>query len=116
MPDCLYLQVWLYDIATHEPHMNDAGKSLITERQAFRIITTGEADIHSVAISSDGKVLLSSSQDGTVCLWDTQSGSLTKQLLPNASKATGASAVSVSPAGYRSACIDEAWGIRVWAL
>lgn len=78
-------------------------------------LTRHRAEVESLAFSPDGTMLVSTSRDGTIKLWDTHSGDLIHEF-----KKTGAWSIAFSQmgdklaAGYESGMV-EVWQARKWA-
>ncbi|BAY73862.1 heat shock protein DnaJ domain-containing protein [Nostoc linckia NIES-25] len=69
--------------------------------------------ITSLAISSDGKILVSGSDDGTVNVWSLEKG----ELLSTLSKHSGSiKSVAISPDGKQAASASEDKTVKLWEL
>lgn len=91
--------------------------SLLTAQETFRpelVLQTGHArPINSLAISPDGKWLVSGSQDFTAKIWEISSGKLLRTLMGHNGKIN---AVAISPDGHWIATGAEDRTVRLWSV
>jgi WD40 repeat protein len=79
----------------------------------IRILTGHEAPVNSVAVSPDGRRIVSGSQDRTVAVWDVEVGTLIHKLSGHKDRVTS---VAVSPDGRRIVSGSEDNSVAVWDM
>jgi WD40 repeat protein len=80
-----------------------------------RTMTGHDEEVMSVTVTADGRVI-SGSHDGTVRVWDLDSGELLRTLTDHQSHLRGVGAVAVSADGGRAVFGDYGGTVRVWDL
>ena len=116
--------IWLYDTATHQVANSRNGE--------VALLTGHTGGVASVAYSPAGSTLAGGSDDGTVRMWDTQTGALLRTLTghtggvsvgvygPEGSTLTGhtggVASVAYSPAGSTLASGSNDDTVRMWDI
>ena len=96
--------VWLHPLKS----------SLISPGGRLLRILTGHSDsVNAIAITPDGKQMVSGSEDGVLKVWDLETG---KQLLTLSGHSKLVTAIAISPDNKRVISASEDGTLRVWDL
>ncbi|WP_254568546.1 serine/threonine-protein kinase [Oscillatoria sp. HE19RPO] len=90
----------------------------INDIKLFNTLTGHSQDVRSVAVSPDGRAIASGSFDGTIKIWNLETGALIRTLTGHSDAGEMVSSVAIAPNGTLLASSSNGYGgtIKIWNL